>query len=452
VIPDDWQAQAMNYIGRGGRLLSVRAGHGVGKSAFCAWLVLWHIVVHPIQKTVLTAPTQGQLFDALFAECKFWLKRMPEFIRTRFEPQAEKIVLRGEAESNFVSARTSSKEKPEALAGVHSEEGSVLLIADEASAIPEEVYEAATGSMSGRTAHTILISNPTRNSGLFYNTHHGLKIDATADAETNVGRWQTMHVSCLNSKRADPAFVKQIIETYGLDSNQYRVRVLGEFATREDDVLIPAVLIDAAVKRDIQIDPLAPMIYGLDIARFGDDRTVLLKRRGNVVVEIKWWQKEDTMATVGRVMHEAALDGGKEGIEVCADVIGVGAGVCDRLRELGFDVRDVNVSEASAMNPSASRLRDDLWLQARDWFTAGACKIPDHERLKADLKAPTYSFASNGKVVVEPKAMMKRRKLPSPDFADALCLTFAGTAAMVGGRMSAWKPGAPLRRNMRGVV
>lgn len=449
VTPDEWQAEAMMYVGRGGRLLSVRAGHGVGKSAFCAWLVIWHMVVFFPQKTVLTAPTQGQLFDALFSEVKFWLKKTPEPVRELFEAQAERIVRKGDAEASFVSARTSSKEKPEALAGVHCEEGSVLLIADEASAIPEEVYEAATGSMSGRTAHTILISNPTRNSGLFHATHTRLAIDPQASAEDNLGRWRTMHVSCLGSKRADPAFAKQIVETYGLDSNQYRVRVLGEFATREDDVLIPAGLIDAATRRDIEIDPMAPLTYGLDIARFGDDRTVLVKRRGPVVLEIKWWSKEDTMATVGRIVNEAKLD---QPNEICADVIGIGAGVCDRLRELGFNVRDVNVSEAAAMNPQANRLRDDLWLQVRDWFTAAACKIPDHDRLKADLKSPTYSFASNGKIVVEPKAMMKKRRLPSPDFADALCLTFAGDAAMVGGRISAWVPGKSLRRNIPGVV
>lgn len=450
VTPDEWQANAMAAIGRGERLLSVRAGHGVGKSAFCSWLVLWHMVVFYPQKTVLTAPTQGQLFDALFSEVKFWLRRMPDFIRDRFDAQAERIVLKAAPEASFVSARTSSKERPEALAGVHCEEGSVLLIADEASAIPEEVYEAATGSMSGKSAHTILISNPTRNSGLFHATHNRMKADPAATPEENVGKWQTMHVSCLTSKRADPAFAAQIVETYGIDSNQYRVRVLGEFATREDDVLIAAELVDAAVKRDIAIDPGEPIVYGLDVARFGDDRTVLCKRQGNVVLEFKWWAKADTMETVGRVMAEAKLD---QPAQICVDSIGVGAGVADRLRQLGFNVRDVNVAEAAAMNPTAQRLRDDLWLQIKDWLQSRAVKLPDDDRIKQDLKAPTYSFAANGKIVVEPKAMMKKRKLPSPDYADALGLTFASDAAMIGGRGgSLWVPGKPLRRNIAGVV
>lgn len=452
VTPDVWQAACMTYVGQGGKLLSVRAGHGVGKSAFCAWLVLWHMIVWFPQKTVLTAPTQGQLFDALFSETKMWLKRLPPFLCDLFEAQAERIVLKGNTDASFVSARTASKERPEALAGIHCEAGSVLLIADEASAIPEEVYEPATGSMSGAQAHTVLISNPTRVTGLFYDTHNRLKLRTEKDGDGNVrslGQWKTVHVSCLDSSRADDKFIEQIKETYGIESNAYRVRVLGEFATREDDVLIPAVLVDAAVKRDMAMDIGSPLIYGLDVARFGDDRTVLVKRRGGTVIDIKWWSKEDTMATVGRVVNEAKLD---KPDEICVDSIGIGAGVADRLREMGHPCKDVNVAESSPMNPAANRLRDDLWLQVRDWFTAGAAKIPDNDRLKQDLKAPTYGFSSGGRIVVESKALMKKRRLPSPDYADALCLTFGGDAAMVGGRMSMWTPGKPLRRNMAGVV
>lgn len=453
VTPDDWQAGCMSYVGQGGKLLSVRAGHGVGKSAFCAWLVLHHLVVWFPQKTVLTAPTQGQLFDALFSEVKFWLKRLPQFLKDLFDSQAERIVLKENAEASFVSARTSSKERPEALAGIHCEMGSVLLVADEASAIPEEVYEAATGSMSGKETKTVLISNPTRNTGLFYDTHHRLKlVSELVDGKVVVtGTWKTVHISCLDSARADRSFVDQIIDTYGIESNQYRVRVLGEFASREDDVLIAAALVDAACKRAMELDIGAPLTYGLDVARFGDDRTVLCKRRGSVVIEFKWWAKEDTMATVGRVLNEARLD---KPDEICVDSIGIGAGVADRLRELGLPVRDINVAESAALNPSAARLRDDLWLQVRDWLTTGAASLPaDCDRIKQDLKAPTYSFSSAGRIVVESKMLMKKRKLPSPDYGDALCLTFGGDAAMIGGRMVVWGTSkGPLRRNLSGVV
>jgi hypothetical protein len=155
------------------------------------------------------------------------------------------------------------------------------------------------------------------------------------------------------------------------------------------------------------------------------------------------------MQTVGAVVHEAKLDNPEE---ICVDTIGLGSGVADRLRELGLNVRDVNVSESSSMNPNANKLRDDLWLQMKDWLATRAVKIPKDESLRQEIVAPKYSFTSNGKIVVESKDGIRKRLRRSCDLSDAVCLTFAGTAAMVGGRSSHWKPGKPLTRGIRGVV
>lgn len=435
--PLPWQIDFMNAVARGERRISVRAGHGVGKSTTCSWVIIWHALTRFPQKTVCTAPTAGQLFDALFSEVKKWIQLLPDFLKELLEVQSERISLRGAAETSFISARTSSSERPEALAGVHSE--NVLLICDEASAIPEPVFESAAGSMSGHSATTILIGNPTRNSGLFFRTHHGLKSD-----------WYTMHVSCLDNPLVSLDFVNQIKATYGEESNAFRVRVLGEFALRDDDVLIPADLVDAAMVRDVPLLSEDPLVYGLDVARFGNDRSVLCKRKGNVVVEFKSWQNLDLMQLVGAVVNEAKQDGNVA--EILVDSIGLGSGVADRLRELGYVVRDVNVSESSAMNPQANRLRDDLWLQCRDWLRAKTAKLPKDDDLRMELVSPTYKFTSTGKIQVEAKDSMKKRGLRSPDIADALCLTFASSAAQVGGRAPRWIPGKPLRRNIRGIV
>lgn len=434
--PDEWQMRVMEQVAAGARRISVRAGHGVGKSTFCAWLSIWHCVCFYPQKTVMTAPTAGQLFDALFAEIKLWINRLPAPIRALFEMTSEKVVLKAAPEASFISARTSSADRPEALAGIHSEH--VLLIVDEASAVPEAVYESAAGSMSGHAACTILIGNPTRNSGLFFKTHHAL-----------ANEWKTFHVSCLDSPRVARDFVKQIADTYGPDSNAYRVRVLGEFALRDDDTLIPAELVDSAMSRDVVLDEQEPLVYGIDVARFGDDRSTLCRRRGNVVVDLKTWQGLDLMQLTGAIVNEAKLD---KPAEMCIDSIGLGSGVADRLRELGYVVRDVNVSEASAMNPQAAKLRDELWLAVKEWLNQRACKLPKLDDLRQELVAPTYTFTSNGKIKVEGKAEMKRRGMRSPDLADALCLTFASVASKVGGRGSRWVKGKPLKRGIRGVV
>lgn len=434
--PTAWQEDALRKVAAGRRRISIRAGHGVGKSTVCAWAVVWFMCTRFPQKTVMTAPTAGQLFDALFSELKAQVNRLPPVLRDSFDVFSDRIALKGAPESSFASARTSSSDRPEALAGIHSEH--VLLIIDEASAVPEAVYEAAAGSMSGHSACTILIGNPTRNSGMFYKTHHELASD-----------WDTMHVSCVDNTLVAADFVDQIRATYGEESNAYRIRVLGEFAVADDDTLISAEIVDSAMTRDVSGTEHDVMVYGVDVARFGSDRSALCKRRGNVVIEVKSWGGLDLMQLVGAIVNEANID---RPDEICVDTIGLGSGVADRLREMGYNVRDVNVAETSAMNPNANRLRDELWLSVRDWLSTRGVKIPNDASLRHELVAPRYTFTSTGKIVVESKDLMRKRGMRSPDLADALCLTFAGTAALVGGRASSWLKGKPLRRNLAGVV
>lgn len=434
--PLPWQKDFLNALARGERRISVRAGHGVGKSTACSWALIWHMSCKYPQKCVVTAPTSAQLFDALYSELKAWINKLPPVLRDSYEVFSDRVVLKGAPESSFISARTSSTERPEALAGVHSEH--VLLVVDEASAVPEQVFEAAAGSMSGHSASTILISNPTRNSGLFYKTHHDLASD-----------WFRMHVSCLNIPLVSSDFVAQIKATYGEESNAFRIRVLGEFALADDDTLIPAELVDGAIGRDISAGGNDPLVYGVDVARFGTDRTALVKRKGNVVIEVKSWGGLDTMQVVGAIVNEAKLD---KPDEICVDTIGLGSGVADRLREMGHNVRDVNVAESSAMNPNANKLRDELWLSVKEWLATKSVRLPADDQLRHELVAPRYSFTSSGKVVVESKDSMRKRRMRSPDLADALCLTFASQAAMVGGRAPRWVPGQALKRHIKGVI
>ena len=434
--PLRWQEELLRKIAAGKRRISVRAGHGVGKSTVCSWAIVWVMCTRFPQKCVMTAPTAGQLFDALFSELKAQVNKLPPVLRDSFDVLSDRISLKAAPESSFASARTSSSERPEALAGIHSE--NVLLIVDEASAVPEPVFEAAAGSMSGHSACTILIGNPTRNSGLFYRTHHELSAD-----------WDTMHVSCLDIPLVSKDFVEQIKATYGEGSNAYRIRVLGEFAVADNDTLIAAELVDAAMGRDVPVDVSDGMIYGLDVARFGTDRSALCKRKGNVVMEVKSWGGLDLMQLVGAVVNEARTD---NPVEICVDTIGLGSGVADRLREMGYNVRDVNVAESSAMNPNANKLRDELWLAVKDWLGTRTVRIPNDQTLRHELVAPRYNFSSSGKIVVESKDAMKKRGMRSPDLADAVCLTFAGNAALVGGRGTPWVRGKPLKRNLRSIV
>jgi phage terminase large subunit len=436
--PMPYQIDAMGAVARGERAISMRSGHGVGKTTTLSWIIIWFMLTRFPQKTVCTAPTTGQLYDALMAETRGWIQELPEALQVLFEVKAEGIELRASPDKSFVSFRTSRPETPEALAGIHSD--NVLLIADEASGIAEQVFVAARGSMSGHNATTILAGNPVRSQGLFFDTHR--------KPET-MKRWYRIHVSCLDTPLVAKVYAQEMAEQYGEDSNVYRVRVLGEFPLADDDTVIPLELADAALNRDVKPIDVKP-IWGLDVARFGNDRTSLAKRKGNVLLEkVRSWRNLDTMETVGRVKVEYDATPDKEKpLYICVDVIGLGAGVVDRLRELGLPVRGINVSESPALTEQYKNLRAELWHgKARPWFLKRDCNLAGDTDLSGELTKVRYKITSNGKIQIESKEEMKKRGQPSPDPGDAFVLTFAADASTAMGgndKHRDWKK--PLKR------
>lgn len=437
--PEPYQEDLLKAVGRGERKISVRSGHGTGKSTALSWAMLWFVLFRFPNKVVVTAPTTAQLYDALFAELKRWIGELPEALRILLEVKTDRVELVAAPSEAFISARTSRAEQPEALAGVHSD--NVMLVVDEASGVPEQVFEAASGSMSGHSATTILAGNPTRSSGTFYETHNRL-------AE----HWMTLHWSCVDSRRVSREFIEEMKTRYGEDSNAYRIRVLGEFPMGDDDTIIPLHLAEAAKSRDVTAAPTTRPVWGLDVARFGSDRTALAKRVGPVIAEVETWKGLDLMQTVGRV--KAQYDGllpSERPSEILVDVIGLGSGVHDRLRELGLPVRAVNVSEAPAFGATYSNLRTELIFRFRGWLEQRGSRLPSDAELIAELTSIRYSFASSGKMKAEGKDDMRRRGLRSPDKADAVFLTFAGDAATsLGSPTANWS--RPIRRNLKGIA
>jgi phage terminase large subunit len=437
--PLPYQAEFLEAISSGERRISIRSGHGTGKSTSASWAMLWYLLMRFPNKVVVTAPTSGQLFDALFAELKRWIGELPKPVQDLLTVKSDRVELAAAPSEMFISARTSRAETPEALAGVHSD--NVLLVVDEASGVPEKVFEAAAGSMSGHNATTILLSNPTRSTGTFYESQTRMS-----------GTWWTRRWSCVDSPLVSDEFVDEMRERYGEESNAFRIRVLGEFPLADDDTIIPFHLVDAAMNRDIEIDKDRRPVWAVDPARFGSDRTAFCKRVGSVITEIKSWRGLDLMQTVGRVMAEyEALNPSSRPSEILVDSIGVGSGVVDRLRELGTPVRGVNVAESPSMGETYNNLRTELWFKTKAWLEDRSCKIPQDDELLADLTGIRYSFTSSGKMAAESKDQMRRRGLRSPDLADAVCLTMASDAAMaLSGPMNTWR--GELRRNLRGIA
>ena len=320
VEPLDYQSEFLEAIASGERKISIRSGHGTGKSTAASWAMLWYFLMHYPNKVVVTAPTSSQLFDALFAEMKRWINELPDAFKEMLNVKSDRVEHTAAPSEMFISARTSRAETPEALAGVHSEH--VMLIVDEASGVPEQVFEAAAGSMSGHNATTVMLSNPTRSSGTFFESQNRL-----ADS------WWTRRWSCVDSPLVSDEFIEEMKLRYGEDSNAFRIRVLGEFPQADDDTIIPYHLVENAIHRDVEGDEDLPSVWGLDVSRFGNDKTALCKRQGSIVTEIRSWSGLDLMQTVGRVVAEyESLLPSKRPREILVDSIGLGSGVVDRLR------------------------------------------------------------------------------------------------------------------------
>jgi phage terminase large subunit len=413
--PLEWQAEALTKL-RARRRLSVRSGHGVGKTTVEAWAIIWFLLTHFPCKIPATAPTSHQLSDILWSELAKWHRTLSErfpALGLQLEWTSEKFALQAAPNEAFAVARTSRPERPEALQGFHAPH--LLFVIDEASGVPDTVFEVAEGALSTEGAYVLMCANPTRQSGYFFDSHHRMR-----------DSWATMHVNSELVPIVSAQYVETMAKKYGRDSAIYQVRVLGEFATAIDGV-IPLELCTAAQERMVEPVSSSGVVWGLDVARFGDDSTALAKRRGNVQVEpCREWYGKDTMQTVGLIQQEwdqTAPDDRPKSINV--DVIGIGAGVCDRLREVGLPSYGINVAESASVQDKYNRLRDELWFKGREWLEARDCRLCDDESLVGELTTPRYTLLSSGKIKVEGKDELKARGVASPNLADAWLLTFA---------------------------
>jgi hypothetical protein len=401
---------------------SIRSGHGVGKGTTLAILALWFVCTRWDAKAVITANTENQLRDNNWPELRKWYRKLPEPIRAQVIIEEERAYLKDAKDMVFLVRRTASPSNPEALQGIHAKH--VLYLVDEASGIHEAIFEAAQGSFSTPGAIAVLTSNPTKTKGFFYATQ-----------TTARDRWRTRRVNSEDVPRAR-GHIADIISLYGKESNKYRVRVLGEFPTKDDDTVIPLEWVEAAKGR--KVTPLAYMpVWGADVARFGDDRSTLAKRAANVLLEpLKVWRNLDSTQVAGRIKAEVdATPLDMWPTEILVDVIGYGAGVVDQLINVcklpsvySIQVRGINVAEASSYSDEYHRLRDELWFKGRQWFAQKDCTIPVSgcEGLIGELTTVTYDFTVNGKKIVQSKDDMKKDGLSSPDEADGFLLTLAG--------------------------
>lgn len=407
IEPTAQQKALLDAASKPGAHVAVKSGHGTGKSTTLAWLALWGLCCFEDVKVPCTAPTGHQLEDVLWSEIEKWRARMLEPWRSAVSVTSDAVKIAGLP--NFAAARTGRKENPEALQGFHAD--TLLFLVDEASGIPDQVFEVARGALSTPGARVVMAANPTRTTGYFYQAFH-----------RNREAWDLLTFSCADSPLVSKEYVEEMQEEYGEESDIYRVRVLGEFPKGGDLQFISSALVEQAQGRYYREDAFsfAPVVLGVDVAAFGGDRCVVFLRQG-LYSELLWTGREVETATLAGVV--ARLEDERKADAVFVDSTGVGFGVASNLRQMGRSPIPVDFGGASAHTTYLNK-RAECWGLLRDWLQEGGW-LPKDDRLRDDLCAPEYGYTLSGKIQLERKEKMRARGLASPDLADALALTFA---------------------------
>jgi hypothetical protein len=429
--PRKWQREVLTAIAdhikqNGGRLdfdvlrLAVSSGRGIGKSALVSWITDWMLSTRIGSTTIISANSESQLRSITWAELTKWLamsinSHWFEVSATRLMPakwltELVERDLRKGTRYWGVEGRLWSAENPDAYAGVHNFDG-VMVIFDEASGIDDSIWAVTSGFFTENTPNRfwLAFSNPRRNTGYFYEAFNSKR-----------EFWKSKIVDARTVEGTDKAVYEQIIAEYGPDSSQAHVEVYGQFPNEGDDQFISIGIVDAAMKRQPYKDESAPIVVGVDPARFGADATVIAVRQGRDILKLIRHRGDDTMTVVGHVID--AIEEFKPTL-VNIDEGGLGAGVVDRLKEQRYKIRGVNFGN-KAKNPIMyGNKRAEIWGEMRDWLKSAS--VPNDRFLKSDLISPKMKPDSRGTIYLESKKDMKARGLASPDAADAIALTFA---------------------------
>lgn len=392
---------------------STGSGHGIGKSALSAFLIKFILDTRPFSKGCVTANTSDQLKTKTWGELGKWhnMSLTKQFFTYNSGKGSMTLYNNQYPEIWRCDALTCREENSEAFAGLHASNSTPFYLFDEGSAVPEKIYEVAQGGLTDGEPMFFIFGNPTRNTGFFRETFGKYK-----------HRWKTRQIDSRDVEGTNKELFQSWINDYGLDSDFVKVRVRGIFPSSSVCQFISSELVEKAMGKHLHesLYSFAPKCLGVDVSYFGDDRSAIFLRQG-LRSSLLWQGYDiDTMrlaGLVGQYEDEYKTDA------TFVDVTGVGAGVVDRLRQLGRNPMAVQFA-ASPIKQKYKNKRAECWGEMKDWLESGGV-IPELNDLRDDLISPEYFFDSANKIQLESKADMKKRGLASPDLADGLALTFA---------------------------
>ena len=457
-------------------LVAVRSCNGSGKTFTAALATLWWLCAHDEAMVITTAPTERQVKDLLWREIRHLHGKNPEAIGGKLTSTRLEL-----SEKRF--AYGFSTDTAGRFQGFHS--GNILVIVDEAAEMREFIFDAIFGCLTSENSKMLMIGNPSSLAGTFYDAFHKNRsrwktthisafdtppfraeeggdpplspVSGTrqapdiSPAEREVGPLCPSDISptergkpgdlapvdsrlggndgglvasldAIPAGMATPKWAEMIADQRGVSSAEYQSRVLGDFPEEADDTLIAMRLIEAAVGREFDVVSDDDVVMGVDVARFGNNQTVAIVRRGSSVVDMLSFGRSDLMGTTGRVIDLTRRHDVKR---MHVDVVGLGAGVVDRARELN-SVRTIGVNGGSKASDSERylNLRAEMYDGLRQRFADGDISIPDDSELISQLASLTFSYTSRGQLQIESKDRIRSSGRQSPDKADALALAF----------------------------
>jgi len=403
-------------------------------TATLAWLTFLLLLTQNDCRILVTSPSSQQLQRVYYAELMKWRGKMPKDVASLFEITRERVQLTMSSKVQIANLVTASADNKESLQGGHSE--NYIILADEASGIDESTFDVLQRTLStGNGGRFVLTSNPTRSSGRFYELFH----------RDGLTTWETMYFTAFDCPHISKDWIKEVIEQYGEDSDQYRIGVLGQFPRATDTQFISSLLVDNAMAN--QMEPKFwmeyPIVIGADIARFGDDETVFVARQGPRLLNVTRIKNQDTMEVSGALLE---YQNRWKGTQVYIDAIGIGAGVFDRCKQLKMPVKAVVSSNKSSKPLEYFNVRSQLWGEMKNWLMGGA-SVPYMPDLRDQMVGMTYGYNQKMQLLLTSKKDLKKKGMVSPDIADAVALTFGGEAYAHVSNMSRAKPRLVIKAN-----
>jgi hypothetical protein len=423
--PWGWQREIMGLIRNHLRStnwadplqIAVASGKGVGKSALVSWLSNWAMSTCGGCRVRLTANTEPQLKTITWPEVAKWFGMAPN--AHWFDVEEESIRSKGSGKDDKLrkiwrcDRITWNEKKPEAFGGLHNAGRRILVVFDEASGIPDVIWDQTQSTLTDRNTELIwlVFGNPMRNTGRFKECFGKLR-----------HRWHTFQIDSRKVEGTNKKKLEDDIEEYGgIDSDGAKIYVLGQFPSKSSAQFISSDIVDLAMRYKAESYQHMPKVISCDVARFGKNQTVIGFRQGRKSAILAKHRGLDSVQVAERIIefiHQEKPDA------VVVDGDGNGAGVVDQLNARKYKCFSFHGAERATKSEKYFNRRAEIWGLMRDWIKEGA-ELPDDKEIVADLTGPEYLLSRKGQIQLEKKEDMERRGLSSPDIGDMLAMSFA---------------------------